>query len=507
MECKYCRTENIEGAVFCSQCGTRIDGKKACKSCGKLNAETNVYCNYCGIRLDGKTICRSCGTAYTGHFCPKCGLKHAESAATAAVPTAAPRGTAINGAVRRPAAAQTLRTIQTSLLFGAIVLMLLFSFFIGISVSPDGKNWASIGVFGFLIDCWDDFTLLFEKLAETFELVIYPEAYFAIYFPFICIAIAYAANFIVNIVYATLATVQYAKNIGRNDVSLKKYLIPPVVSTLVALVLPKILMFNASANSGGLESETLFVALNAAATAEIVLVAVFAAAAFVFECLLNGKAVVKNLKKIIPLSVTAILLAAALGSLCGSFLPTSVSGEKLKTSAAMFLSAFLLSTGLIQDEIPDEAVKFLYTSYAEYFVLIIYAAAISTAIYFVLRALTSDRKQVLPIVFTAIGVVFSIAFIALAGSLSAQLLADSVFAGTETSSSLKQGLGAAPIASLILCVLALAGAITAAVLDAFGKNDGGLQPEAVCEEGDTPQFAAANDEITPPLEEFCEDKQ
>ncbi|PWM73586.1 MAG: hypothetical protein DBX59_04580 [Bacillota bacterium] len=48
MECKYCRTENIEGAVFCSQCGTRIDGKKVCKSCGKLNAETNVYCNYCG---------------------------------------------------------------------------------------------------------------------------------------------------------------------------------------------------------------------------------------------------------------------------------------------------------------------------------------------------------------------------------------------------------------------------------------------------------------------------
>ena len=52
-----------------------------CKNCGAENVEHAIFCAKCGTRIDGKTVCSSCGTAYLGNFCPQCGAKHKESAA------------------------------------------------------------------------------------------------------------------------------------------------------------------------------------------------------------------------------------------------------------------------------------------------------------------------------------------------------------------------------------------------------------------------------------------
>lgn len=51
MECKYCGTPNPEGAVFCMECGKRLDGMQVCPSCGKLVADEGKFCPFCGQRL------------------------------------------------------------------------------------------------------------------------------------------------------------------------------------------------------------------------------------------------------------------------------------------------------------------------------------------------------------------------------------------------------------------------------------------------------------------------
>lgn len=56
MECKYCNTVNTDDAVFCKNCGKRIDGKIACPACKKSIDADATYCNYCGKRIDGKKV-------------------------------------------------------------------------------------------------------------------------------------------------------------------------------------------------------------------------------------------------------------------------------------------------------------------------------------------------------------------------------------------------------------------------------------------------------------------
>lgn len=78
MICKFCGTENVEDAIFCSSCGKRIDGNKVCDACGKTISEQSVFCSYCGARVDGKKICASCGTEVEHAFCQQCGTPYGE---------------------------------------------------------------------------------------------------------------------------------------------------------------------------------------------------------------------------------------------------------------------------------------------------------------------------------------------------------------------------------------------------------------------------------------------
>lgn len=95
MDCIKCNA-NIpeEDAVFCGECGARLDGKRECPSCHKLVDERYVYCLYCGQRLDGKIPCPTCGEYSDGAYCGKCGtlLKAAPRTRVKPAPTVLQEG-------------------------------------------------------------------------------------------------------------------------------------------------------------------------------------------------------------------------------------------------------------------------------------------------------------------------------------------------------------------------------------------------------------------------------
>src|SRR5262249_25783298 len=46
MQCPQCLSENLADAVFCSECGKRVD--VACPACGAAQAPGNKFCRRCG---------------------------------------------------------------------------------------------------------------------------------------------------------------------------------------------------------------------------------------------------------------------------------------------------------------------------------------------------------------------------------------------------------------------------------------------------------------------------
>ena len=52
MECKLCGTVNTDDAIFCKQCGVRLDGKKSCTFCNAENDLDAKFCNKCGAEFN-----------------------------------------------------------------------------------------------------------------------------------------------------------------------------------------------------------------------------------------------------------------------------------------------------------------------------------------------------------------------------------------------------------------------------------------------------------------------
>lgn len=58
MFCKYCGNVLNEGAVFCSQCGHRVEteAKNVCPNCGYQGKPDELFCCVCGTRMSGADV-------------------------------------------------------------------------------------------------------------------------------------------------------------------------------------------------------------------------------------------------------------------------------------------------------------------------------------------------------------------------------------------------------------------------------------------------------------------
>ncbi len=441
MNCPKCGTANPEDAVFCSDCGERVDGKKHCMKCGRLIDEKNLYCNYCGTRQDGKTVCKKCGNAFEGSFCPFCGEKEAEIAATAVA--AAPRAAA------KGSADKALSVVQTSLVFTGIVLLFVFSFFIGITgsvVSSDATLKSTDSTFYFLIGTWKDVSAVLEELRLANNGNLFFEASFSIYAPTVLMAVAVGANLVVCIVYGVLATCSFSKNIGRKEVSLFKYLLPPVITTLLAIVTVRTFC---SLGDSVSSVENIRIGLSGATISELVLVSALIAAALVLEFVRNGRKYVGNIFKLVCLPLAAVLFIAAMATVSKNLLVA----EELKMSFILSMCAILLPIGMSTSTLSDADVTLSALFVSEFFVFALCLVAVFLTIYFAVRAFKKDKpNNSCALGFGIASAVLFAAFLAIA-ALIAKYMGESKIIGA------KAAIGSSPIVGLVLCAAALAAVV------------------------------------------------
>ncbi len=84
MKCQYCGSEMADNALFCGQCGKKVQRqeKRICPKCGYEGRDNEKYCILCGTELSGTTwqvkkICPKCGQEAGEDilFCESCGTR------------------------------------------------------------------------------------------------------------------------------------------------------------------------------------------------------------------------------------------------------------------------------------------------------------------------------------------------------------------------------------------------------------------------------------------------
>lgn len=437
MNCKFCNAELEEGAVYCPQCGKRVDGKKRCEHCGRYINENSVFCTYCGTRTDGKSVCRKCGEAYDGSFCPKCGTPAQPNKASYNVADAQPRNKT----------SHILAVTKQSVLYGALCVLFIFSFFVTFSLITTTELIAvrtdiNSTSFYFLIT-------QFQEISDFLSTGnYYPEMSAALYLNAGICAACVAAIIIICATYFAIGTAAYIKNTrAKKEFAMSKYVITPALLTL-ALVLFLLSFASASISQDGTSAN---ITLGATTIVNIVLVSVALATAAVLHIIINAKTQKQSFLNYVLNAVGLVLVFLLLATLSTDILniDTRVTGSGISGSASapLILIGILAAIGMMEDTAAVDAMTGMLTNSAIVFALFVltFAAGTIALIAFAKGILNknSARPRTLSCVFSAVSAGLSIAYL-----IMCIILCSQNFAGAAT-------LGASPICALIFSIFAL----------------------------------------------------
>lgn len=341
MQCKFCNAENAKDAVYCQDCGKRLDGKVECPVCRKFTNEAK-YCSYCGARIDGKKVCKSCGTEYEGAFCPNCGEKQPVKATPVQSKRAEGEVTASSAGGWK----KILNVISTSLLLTAVVASLIFVFFIGVtadgiesvgSLVGSANLSAETGIFDYFGKAYDNI----DAILKTDYVMVGAAGII----PIILGTLVAAATLITVVILAIISIVKLVnKLLGKQDVkNAGKYSLAAVFAYICgAAAMSAINYASVSARSQSYPAEniSIFTSFNGATVAGVVIALVFLGCAVACKIATMGKTLAEK-PTIIKLSFTAaaiVLLAVALSFASQSAASLEMSQNGTKVSAGLFAS-------------------------------------------------------------------------------------------------------------------------------------------------------------------------
>lgn len=460
MNCKKCNAELLDDAVFCPQCGERVDGKVRCANCGRDIPENSVFCTYCGARVDGKSVCKKCGTAFQGNFCPKCGMPVSQPAA--------PRPAAARKPGSHGKAMHILGITKQSVLYGALCVLFICSFFVTFSmVNTVGGLKIRTGMnstsFDFFIAQFQEIGDYLAGLGDS-GVDYYGELVAALYLNAALMAAAAAATIVICATYFGLGTVAFVKNTreGR-EISMSKYVVTPAILSLVLLIFIKGLMTVTLSESGN----SAKVVIGAIPIVNIVLVSVALAAAAVLYIVINAKTQKAYVRNYVLNAVGLLLAFIIIATLTASVLKMSVKSASM-SAPALFIG-LLGAIGLTADNnkiadymeiVPNSAVAFVLY-------LLIFAAAAVAMIAFAKAIINKDsaRCRIFSCVFSAVAAAFSVAYLVVSVIICTQNLAGAA------------SVGASPICALIFSVFTLAMSIVNCCILRADNGENGTYPQ------------------------------
>lgn len=470
MNCKNCNAEFADDAKFCPQCGARVDGKTECRFCGREIEENAVFCMYCGRRLDGKSVCKKCGNVFEGNFCPNCGAAVNLSAAASGYSPAAMNASAASAAIavdeRRAAARMranhVMAIIKQSLLYGALCVLFICSFFVTLSMTAtvSGES-GSVAVnntsFYFLIDIFKemkDSLAAMGTLGEDYFL----EMEISLYLMAGLCAASVGAIILICLGYFIAGTVAFARAMtGKREIAMSKYVIMPAVLSLVLMIFLKGI-FGTYLNGSSAEAK---ITIGAVPIVNIVLVSCLLAGAAVLHIVIGGKSEKDNALGYALQSAGALLAFLAIVLLTLSVLSIEEGRDSAGVSAPGMFLGILSAIGLMADAeqvaaanaiLVDSAVVFAL--YAVVFVL----AAVAMAAFAKGIVKKSGSSRVMACVFSGISFGVSIAYLVM-----------SIVLCNDSATPAK--IGASPICALIFSAFMLAMAIVNVCLLRKKSND------------------------------------
>ena len=329
MECKKCSAVNPEEAVFCRNCGKRLDGKVSCPACDAMNDEDSNFCIHCGTKLSNKSICPSCNTVYEGNFCPACGKTAPAQPQT--------RAHKAKQTVTPPAACATskwrkiLEYVGGGLAMSAVFFAVLFAFLIGVNV---GNISNLIGANGVNVTMEVTIFDFFGKAYEDLDFTYYDSSLaFVELFPTILGTLIVVVTLVCVVVFAALAIARYIKFVtGKSQKDYSTFAAATVISFLTgALAFLALNSVIGGASMSGV-SATAATGFNSATIAGIVLASIFFAAFAGCRIAVHAKDIFTQKRMItVILSAVGVALLAAL-------LMTNATRDITFTDAIYYLS-------------------------------------------------------------------------------------------------------------------------------------------------------------------------